>query len=181
MGAQPIREHEAAALMELVEQGPGTVAAQSGTSRRRSHYKDTRSAVTNGTRLHVVNPGDNAWRRRFRDVFDLLVADITPPNTELSEAQRQLCRRAATLCIMCEKLEGIAAAGEDIDLDLYGRLTAHLSRTFHRLGIKKADTKDVSPLGEALRANLAKEQQEAAERAERRRQEANQQREEQAS
>jgi hypothetical protein len=31
---------------------------------------------------------------------------------------------------MCEKLEGIAAAGEDIDLDLYGRLTAHLSRTF---------------------------------------------------
>jgi hypothetical protein len=59
------------------------------------------------------------------------------------------------------------------------RLISHAR--FHRLGIKKADTKDVSPLGEALRANLAKEQQEAAERAERRRQEANQQREEQAS
>jgi hypothetical protein len=97
--------------------------------------------VSNGSRLFVRRPGDTAWSRRFRDILDLIVADLTTPNTELSEAQRQLARRATMLCVNCEKLEGKAAEGEDVDLDLYGRLTAHLSRTFQRLGIKKATSR----------------------------------------
>src|SRR5262245_61497477 len=88
-----------------------------------------RSAVTNGKRLHVVNPGDTAWARRFRDVLAEIVSDLGGAD-RLSEGQRQLARRAATISIACEKIEGDAAAGAAIDLETYGKLTDRLGRTF---------------------------------------------------
>jgi hypothetical protein len=112
--------------------------------------KDTRSAVTNGQRLHVERPGNTAWARRFRDVLEQIIADLHTNNETLSEGQRQLARRAATLCITCEKLEGKAAADEDIDLELFGTLTDRLGRTFHRLGLKRTASK-VPSLGEYLK------------------------------
>jgi hypothetical protein len=62
----------------------------------------------------------------------------------LSEGQRQIARRAATIAIACEKLEGEAAAGNEIDLVVYGMLTDRLGRCFHRLGLKR-QAKDVTP------------------------------------
>lgn len=73
--------------------------------------------MTNGKRLHVVAPGDTAWARRFRDVLSEIVSDLGG-HDGLSEGQRQLARRAATISIMCEKLEGEAAAGNAIDLEV---------------------------------------------------------------
>lgn len=100
--------------------------------------KDQRSAVTNGKRLHVVRPGDTAWSRRFRDVLAEIISDIRTTSREgLSEGQRQLARRAATISIMCEKMEGDAAAGAEIDVDAYGMLTDRLGRAFARLGLKR--------------------------------------------
>ena len=55
----------------------------------------------------------------------------------LSEGQRQLARRAATIAIACERLEGEAAAGNEIDLEVYGTLTDRLGRCFQRLGLKR--------------------------------------------
>jgi len=102
-----------------------------------------RSAVTNGKRLHVVQPGDTAWARRFRDVLAEITNDLGGPDL-LSEGQRQLIRRATTISIMCEKLEGDAAAGEPINLELYGRLTDRLGRALQRLGLERR-ARDVEP------------------------------------
>jgi len=102
-----------------------------------------RSAVTNGRRLHVVPPGDTRWARRFRDVLAEITSDLGGA-PELSEAQRQLARRAATIALECEKLEAKAVAGEAIDLDLYGQLTDRLGRTFGRLGLKRV-ARDITP------------------------------------
>jgi hypothetical protein len=55
----------------------------------------------------------------------------------LSEGQRQLARRAATISIACEKMEGEAAAGNEINLEEYGRLTDRLGRAFQRLGLER--------------------------------------------
>jgi hypothetical protein len=96
---------------------------------------DHRSAVTNGKRLHVVRPGDTAWARRFRDVLVEILSDLG--HDGLSEGQRQLARRCATIAIACERMEGEAAAGNEIDLDVYGTLTDRLGRTFQRLGLKR--------------------------------------------
>jgi hypothetical protein len=111
-----------------------------------------KSAVTNGKRLFVDRPGDTAWHRRFRDVFDQIIADIGGPDG-LSEGQRQLARRAATIAITCERMEGKAAAGADINLADYGMLTDRLGRTFHRLGLKRQprDVTDLDPLQYAAR------------------------------
>jgi hypothetical protein len=95
-----------------------------------------RSAVTNGKRLHVVAPGDTKWARRFRDVLDQIISDLSGSDG-LSEGQRQLARRATTIAIACERLEGEAAAGNEIDLEVYGTLTDRLGRCFQRLGLRR--------------------------------------------
>jgi hypothetical protein len=102
-----------------------------------------RSAVTNGGRLHVECPGDTKWARRFRDVLSQIIADIGGPDG-LSEGQRQLARRCATIAIACERMEGEAARGAAIDLDAYGTLTDRLGRAFHRLGLKR-QARDITP------------------------------------
>jgi hypothetical protein len=117
-----------------------TTRRTSGTTPAR---KDQRSAVTNGKRLHVVAPGDNAWARRFRDILAEIVNDLGGHDL-LSEAQRQLARRAATISIACERLEGEATAGIAIDLDCYGMLVDRLGRCLQRLGIERRPH-DVTP------------------------------------
>jgi hypothetical protein len=114
----------------------------------------TRSAVTNGRRLHVIPSGDSAWGRRFKDILAQIVSDLSGPET-LSEGQRQLARRCATIAIECERLEGLAVAGSPIDLELYGRLTDRLGRAFQRLGLDRK-TKDITPsLAEYIAQNYA--------------------------
>jgi hypothetical protein len=103
----------------------------------------SRSAVSNGKRLHVISPGDTKWSRRFRDVLAEIISDLGGSDG-LSEGQRQLARRAATISITCEQLETKAVAGEAIDLDVYGTLTDRLGRTFGRLGLKRI-ANDVTP------------------------------------
>jgi hypothetical protein len=115
-----------------------------------------RSAVTNGSRLHVVPPGDTKWARRFSDVLAEIISDLGGPH-RLSEGQRQLARRCSTIAIACEQLEGDAAAGGQIDLDLYGTLTDRLGRTFQRLGLKR-QLRDVTPtLGQYLESKVQQE------------------------
>ena len=45
--------------------------------------------------------------------------DLGGPDAGLLEGQRQLARRCATIVIECEKMEGDAAAGGEIDLERY--------------------------------------------------------------
>jgi hypothetical protein len=113
------------------------------TAGARPARRDQRSAVTNGKRLHVVSPGDTAWSRRFRDVLAQIVSDLGGADL-LSEGQRQLARRCATISIQCERMEGEAAKGNEIDLDTYGTLTDRLGRCFQRLGLKRT-AHDVTP------------------------------------
>ena len=79
--------------------------------------KKVRSRVSNGSTLHAVEvDGRTAEARRFRDVFHQIVADLGGSEA-LSEAQRQLARRATLLSIKCELMEADAVNGADIDLD----------------------------------------------------------------
>jgi hypothetical protein len=78
----------------------------------------------------------------------------------LSEGQRQLARRAATISIACERMEGKAAVGNEIDLEEYGRLTDRLGRAFHRLGLeRRARTVGGPTFGDLLRGDLIEQQQ----------------------
>jgi hypothetical protein len=83
----------------------------------------TRSAVTNGTQLFVVDTIDGRSKeaRRFRDVLGQIMDDLGGTD-HLSEGQKQLARRAALMSVECEKLEAKAVAGEKIDLEAFGKL-----------------------------------------------------------
>ncbi len=103
-----------------------------------------RSSVTTGKRLHVVRPGDNAWSRRFRDILELIIGDLGGPEV-LSEGQRQIARRCATLSVECERMEGQALAGDPINVELYGSLTDRLGRALQRLGLKRVKRDALMP------------------------------------
>jgi len=129
------------------------------SDRMSSRFK---SAVTNGHRLHVVAPGDTRWSRRFRDVLAQIISDISGPEN-LSEGQRQLARRCATIAIACERMEGQAAAGADIDLEQYGQLTDRLGRAFNRLGLRRQSRDVTASLGDLIRQDQAAERTRLAE------------------
>jgi hypothetical protein len=94
-----------------------------------------RSRVTNGKSLFVEFDGRGPWTRRWRDVLNQIL-DLACPNGA-TETQRQDARRAATMIIECEKMEGRVAAGEDINHDEYGKLSDRLGRIYRRLGLKQ--------------------------------------------
>jgi hypothetical protein len=52
--------------------------------------------------------------------------------------------RCATIAISCERMEGEAAQGAEIDLEVYGTLTDRLGRALQRLGLKRVP-KDITP------------------------------------
>jgi hypothetical protein len=100
-----------------------------------------RSAVTNGRSLFAIaGDGRGAWARRLRDVIELHEGDMGGVS-ELSQAQRSLVRRAATLTVECERLEArfsdCDAVPSQSDLDLYSRLSGQLRRILESLGIER--------------------------------------------
>jgi hypothetical protein len=105
----------------------------------------TRSAVSNGSQLFLVDTIDGRSRdaRRFRDVLAQILEDLGVAD-HLSEGQKQLARRAALMSLKCEKLEAKAVAGEQIDLEAFGKLSDRIGRAFQRLGLKR-QPKDVTP------------------------------------
>jgi hypothetical protein len=112
-----------------------------------------RSRVTNGKTWFVEGDGRGPWARRWRDIVAEITNDLGGPGF-LSEGQKQLVRRCATIAIACERAEAKAAAGEDIDLEVYGTLTDRLGRAFQRLGLERRP-RDVTPrLDDLLREDL---------------------------
>ena len=103
-----------------------------------------RSAVTNGTRVFLTRGGGlSVVGRRWQDLYLAIVADRGGAD-QLSEGQRQLARRIATLAIEGEIMEAERAEGKDLDLDAYVTLTNALGRALGRLGLGRV-AKDVTP------------------------------------
>jgi hypothetical protein len=133
-----------------------TVGIQLGVSAAREvRQRKGRSAVTNGARLHVAKIGDAKWARRFRDILVEVLSDIDQDNGNgLSEAQRQLARRCATIAIAREQMEGEAAAGREFNIELYGALTDRLGRCFSRLGLKRQARDGSATFGDLMLADI---------------------------
>jgi hypothetical protein len=120
-----------------------------------------RSRVSNGKTLFVEADQRGPWARRWKDVLAEIVSDLGGADL-LSEGQKQMARRIATIAIACEKMEGLAAQGQEIDLDTYGTLTDRLGRALQRLGLKR-QARDVGPsLGDLLRADHERQMAESA-------------------
>jgi hypothetical protein len=109
-----------------------------------------RSRVTNGAAILPGIDGRSTWVRRLRDLINLHLVDLGGPDM-VSEAEKSIIRRAATLTIELERLElrfaqaDLAGQAPDaLDLDLYQRTANSLRRMFESVGIKRV-ARDVTP------------------------------------
>lgn len=87
----------------------GAVEARSRSSHG-GRQADGRSAVTNGSRLHVEAVCNSAWSRRFGNIFENLCEQFDCT----AESDLALARRAAGLAVMLEQGEARIARGEQI-------------------------------------------------------------------
>ena len=81
--------------------------------------------------------------RRYRAIREGIYADMGGGET-LSEVQRQMVSKFATMAIQLEVMEATALAGGDIDVDLFGRVSAHMRRLGETIGIERR-AKDITP------------------------------------
>jgi hypothetical protein len=103
---------------------------------RSGQKPSTRSRMGNG-KILPLNDGRSATARRFKDLVGDISADLGGASL-LSEAQRQLIRRAAMLSAECERQEALAARGEsEFNCELYGTMCDRVGRLFGRLGLER--------------------------------------------
>jgi hypothetical protein len=96
----------------------------------------TRSAVTNGKRLFVEGKQNTKWARRYRDLVAGHISDLQGGDG-MSEAQLSLIKRASTIELELEQMEGKLSKGLQIDLDLFTRSAGHLRRILETLGLER--------------------------------------------
>jgi hypothetical protein len=115
-------------------------AATGDTDRATARAKRPASAVTSGRKLFFEGADPNSeFSRRFRDLAGHHVADLGGTGA-LSAAKLSLCRRAAALEVALEVMESRMSAGQEVDLDRYGRAASHLRRILETLGIERLPT-----------------------------------------
>jgi hypothetical protein len=118
-----------------------------------SRPKKLRSRVTNGKSQFVIGDGRGAWARRWRDLIEAHVADLGG-GAALSMAERSLIKRAATLEIELEQVEGRLSMGKATDLAVYATAASHLRRIFETLGLDRR-ARDVTTIidGSVMRSD----------------------------
>jgi len=98
-----------------------------------------RSRITNGSALLPGVDGRSAWVRRCKDVIHAHIGDLGGADN-VSEAERSIIRRCATLTVELERMETVfAMAGEATveQLDLYQRTANSLRRLLEAVGIER--------------------------------------------
>jgi hypothetical protein len=121
--------------------------------------KRQRSRITNGKTLLPDVDGRGAWTRRCKDVISAHLQDIGADTA--SAAERSLIRRAAVMTTELERIEVRFATDEAAadDLDLYQRTAGNLRRILESVGLKRVP-RDVTTLGDLIRADLEQQRQE---------------------
>jgi hypothetical protein len=98
----------------------------------------TRSAVTNGSRVHQNVDHRSASARRYRDLVLAYTAEI---GTNLTESEVALIRQCAALTLRAEQLAADVVNGKNVDDDLLVRLAGTSRRLLEGIGNKAGDRK----------------------------------------
>jgi hypothetical protein len=115
------------------------------------------SRITKGSALLPGVDGRSAWVRRCRDVISAHLTDLGG-ETNTSEAERSIIRRASVMTVELERLEQrFALAGEASaeDLDVYARISGNLRRMLETIGLERRP-KDIAPSLEAYIASRSR-------------------------
>jgi hypothetical protein len=122
-----------------------------------------RSRISNGSAVLPGVDGRSTWVRRLRDLIALHLSDLGGDDA-VSEAERSICRRAATLTVELERMElGFATAGEarPDQLDLYQRTANSLRRLLESVGLERR-ARNITPSVAEYIAHVAAEEEASA-------------------
>jgi hypothetical protein len=106
----------------------------------------TRSRISNGSTILPGVDGRSTWMRRLRDLIGLYLSDLGGEDA-VSEAERSIVRRIATLTVELERMEAafaIAGEAQPDQLDLYQRTANSLRRLFEAIGLQRRP-RDITP------------------------------------
>src|SRR5262245_30505502 len=110
----------------------------------------SRSRITNGALID--GDGRSAWSRRMRDLINLHLSDLGGADN-VSEAEKSIVRRVATLTVELERMESVfaeACEASPEQLDLYQRVSNSMRRMLETVGLERR-AKPVETLQEYLR------------------------------
>jgi hypothetical protein len=114
---------------------------------RPQRVRTARARVSNGSALLPGVDGRSTWARRMRDLMELHVADLGG-ETNISEGERAIVRRAAVLITELERMEATFALCEGAPdlphLDGYQRAANSLRRLLEAVGLQRR-ARDVTP------------------------------------
>ena len=97
--------------------------------------------------------------RRYGTIKGAITSDLGGDEC-ITELQRQLISKFAAMAMQLEDMEAAAVAGEEIDLDLFGRISGHCRRIAESLGLKRV-ARDVTSLSLADIADEIEAEREA--------------------
>ena len=101
-----------------------------------------RSRIGNGTDVLPGIDGRSPSARRYKELLDQFIADM---GGNPSEAKRTIAKRAATLVIWCETVEGMAVEGvKDLDIAAFTTACNTLRRLLADLGLERK-ARDITP------------------------------------
>jgi hypothetical protein len=106
----------------------------------------SRSRISNRAAALPGVDGRSTWVRRLRDLIESHTSDLGGEDA-VSEAERSIIRRIATLTVELERMEvEFAAAGsaQPDQLDLYQRTANSLRRLLEAIGLQRR-ARDVTP------------------------------------
>ena len=117
-----------------------------------------RSRVSNGSAILPGVDGRTTWVRRLRDLIEAHGDDLGGAD-RISQAERSIVRRVATLTVELERMEAkFAEAGEALpqELDLYQRTAGNLRRLLEAIGMERR-ARDVTPsLQDIIAGNVSR-------------------------
>jgi hypothetical protein len=108
--------------------------------------RTNRSRITNRSAVLPDVDGRSTWVRRLRDLIAIHLSDLGGVDN-VSEAERSIIRRIATLTVELERMEStFATAGEatPAQLDLYQRTANSLRRLLEAIGLQRR-SKNITP------------------------------------
>ena len=125
-----------------------------------------RSRVTNAVARGSVLWLDNVDKRgpiprRFKDIVSLVTGDLASEPAQLSEGQRQIIKRIASLSVWCKSQECRMADGDEIDILEFQRVSNTLRRLCESIGLERRQRDVGLTLGELLRRDHAQQVEDA--------------------
>jgi hypothetical protein len=141
----------------------GEISVAHKTRKRVKQYGQQlhgRSRLTNGTAILPTIDHRSSWARRYRDIYDGLLADLGVAEEQIGEMQRGLCKHAAAMLVELENMtvkfaqNGGADAG---DLNVFQRTYNTVRRGGESLNTHRGRLmRDVTglTLGDVLRAGI---------------------------